>query len=93
MSTVDDRHVITPAGRTEETLAWLEGRGYRAGLVSPSYEAAEYSMSGSPPGPFMGGMKLVGKAGVVFGKKNEPVIIAQIGDVLVYDGDTVSIEE
>lgn len=31
--------------------------------------------------------------GIVFGKKNEPLFLAEAGDVLVWDGTKISIEE
>lgn len=90
VSTVDDRHVIAPAGMQEDTLAWLEGRGYRTALVNPSYQPLEVP---GMPGPYFGGTKVVGKPGVLYGRKNEPMFLAQVGDVLVWDGCCVKVEE
>jgi hypothetical protein len=33
------------------------------------------------------------KPGVFFGRKNQPLLLAQVGDVLVWDGQNVVIEE
>lgn len=77
----DERHVLTPSGDVKETVAWLEWRGYRCAVVQPmkvpTYLGTEY----------------VGKPGVLFSKKGDPLVLAQIGDVLEYDGETVTIEE
>lgn len=91
VSTVDHRHVIVPAGMMEETLAWLEGRGYRTALVLPSRQDIEFPLGAH--GPLLGGTKMVGKVGVLYGRKNEPLSLAQVGDVLVWDGICVKIEE
>lgn len=91
VSTVDNRHVIAPAGMMEETLAWLEGRGYRAALVLPSNQPMEVPFGSR--GLTYSGTKAVGKPGVLYGRKNEPLFLAQVGDVLVWDGIGVKIEE
>jgi len=91
VSTVDNRHVIAPAVMMEETLAWLEGRGYRTAIVSPSYEPL--SIPGGANGQFFGGTKVVGKPGVLYGRRNEPLFLAQVGDVLVWDGFCVKVED
>lgn len=76
-----ERHVLIPMGNVKETVAWLEWRGYRCAVVTPM--TVDTAM----------GSEYVGKAGVLFSKKNEPAVLAQVGDVLEYDGDAIWIEE
>ncbi len=91
MSTNEPRHVITPSGHPKETVEWLEWRGYRAAVITPFREAKEFLPSLG--GPFVSGYENVGKAGVMYGRKNEPLFLAQVGDVLVWDGFCVKVEE
>ncbi len=87
MSNHEPRHVITPSGHPKETLEWLEWRGYRAAVVQPVIQEVMF------PGIPATGAEMIGKAGVVFGRKNHPLVLAQVGDVLVWDGSHVTIEE
>lgn len=91
VSTVDSKHTITPAGTMEDTLAWLEGRGYRTAVAQPV--CVPLDIPGEDGQRFFGGSKLIGKPGVLYGRRNEPLFLAQVGDVLVWDGTCVKVEE
>jgi hypothetical protein len=89
---VPETHTLTPAVSIKDTVEWLEWRGYKVALIQPIQQSMEIPQSVHGPYPFAG-VGLVGKSGVIFGRKNEPLILAQVGDVLVWDGQNVTIQE
>lgn len=88
----DETHLIDPSIHPKETLDWLEDHGYRCVAVYPKREPKDFlpAFGGEP---IMSGWEMVGKSGVLFGRKNEPVFLAQVGEVLVWDGICVKVEE
>jgi hypothetical protein len=75
---VTEEHILAPTSDPRETIDWLKWRGYRGVLVTASvYDAG--SMFGYTPGALL------------FGRKNEIVKIAEVGDVLTWDGTDIQV--
>lgn len=63
-----DVHHLTAGQLADESLTWLQARGYRAHVAADR------------------------PALLLFARLNEPVRMAQLGDVLVYEGGEVNVE-
>jgi hypothetical protein len=92
-ATVREKHTLTPSGDLKETVEWLEWRGYRCAVSEPYKTPLNSVPAIHAPGNYVLGYTQVGKMGVLFGRKNEPLFLAQVGDVLVWDGQNVTIQE
>lgn len=89
---VRETYTLTPTGDPKETVEWLEWRGYRVAIIPPFKLPRSY-LPVANGSPMPSGFETVSKAGVLFGRKNQPMYLAQVGDVLIWDGQNVVIEE
>jgi hypothetical protein len=89
---IGTRHPIAPETLLKDTVEWVEHWGYRAAFVAPHREPKDFLpvLGGEP---VLSGWEMVGKAGILYGRKNEPLFLAQVGDVLLWDGYIIKIEE
>lgn len=85
-------HTIAPETLLRDTVEWLEQWGYRAAFVDPHRDPTR-SLPVIGGAPIVTGWETVAKAGVLYGRKNEPLFLAQVGDVLLWNGYTIMIEE
>lgn len=88
------KHAIKSTTNPKVTVDWLKDKGYRVSVVQtfiqerpPVLEAEDDAVMMFPV------MEQVASFSVLFSRPNGPVLMAQMGDVLLsYDGD-VRIEE